>query len=343
MHFSMSSAICVIICLLPCGPFAPMGSFALQLVALVLFYLRTRTMTMYYYGLDIPIPWVMYGAIVSPVTVGALLHWRSDRNQFLVHRLTQRRAEQLQSEKERLDYERRFALHRQTKTGARGDEGQRRPRSETASDAPVSTEDVELSAAIEQGPSEPALSTTQEQMMSVAFAASSGSSSTSNRTTQEQMKSMAFAASSASGSTSNGELGDIDDIFQRRRKAGLAREFAFLAKLPSAFSLGGSSRRKSNAARAISLANLASITEATAASEEQGSGTGRSLGASVRPTIAKCAPNAAALGMSAATHGRRADGAVSEEDFGLSSPRQERAGAIGGSCGTVAAAGTPER
>ena len=280
MHFSMSSAICATICLLPCGPFAPMGSCALQLVGLVLFHLRKRTMTMYYYGLDIPIPWVMYGAIVAPVTFGALLHWRSDRNQFLVHRLTQRRAEQLQSEKERLDYERRFALHRQTKTGARGDEAQRRPRSEAASDpsALVSTMDFELSVAIESGPSEPALSTTQEQMMSVAFAASSGSSSTSNRTTQEQMKSMAFAASSASGSTSNGELGGIDDMFERRRKAGLTREFSFLTKLPSAFSFGGSSRRKNAAARAISWANLAAITEATAASEERGSETGSSLG-----------------------------------------------------------------
>ena len=91
--------------------------------------------------------------------------------------------------------------------------------------------------------------------------------------------SMAFAASSASGSTSNGELGGIDDMFERRRKAGLTREFSFLTKLPSAFSFGGSSRRKHDAARAISCANLASITEATAASEERGSETGSSLGA----------------------------------------------------------------
>jgi len=128
VHFAVVSAMCVSISLMPCAPFAPLGSFALQLVALALFFLRHRVMTLRYYGLAVPIPWFMYAVIVCPATFGTLVHWRAERNQFLVHCLTQRRAEQLSSEKERLDYERRFALQK----SARNDKEHRRPRSESS-------------------------------------------------------------------------------------------------------------------------------------------------------------------------------------------------------------------
>lgn len=233
MHFAMCSAGCVTICLLPCGPFAPIGSVVLQLVALSLIYLRNRAMTLRYYGLDLPIPWLMYAAIVCPTTLGALMYWRSARNQFLVQRLTQRRAEQLESEKERLDYERLFALH--SKGSSPNGEEHQQPRSEEASDAPVSIVDVELAASLDEP--EPA---ELAPMPSV----------------QEWSKSRTQAASTTSDSTSNGELCDIEDSFSRRPRV----RFAL-------FSLESSSRRTSSPAQS---GHAASFTEATGGCEPQG-------------------------------------------------------------------------
>lgn len=116
-HFAATGCMSGVMILMPAGPFAPAANFVLIAVFTALLHLRFKVSNEAYFGLPGPDHYaVFYAMLLAPAMLGfAMLHWRSERSRFLVSQLSRQRAElrleQLNVEKERLDYERRFALH----------------------------------------------------------------------------------------------------------------------------------------------------------------------------------------------------------------------------------------
>ena len=159
-HFAMTGCMAAFVSILPCGPYAPIGPMLLATALTTLLSWRFDLMSKYYHGLG-PIDNVafFYVLLLGPaLLLGLPLRGRSERARFLASQLSRLRSElrleQLQVEKERLDYERRFALHelqhRQSTSKSQPPPQQqqhRRPSAAAApssSGAPSSVTDVEL-------------------------------------------------------------------------------------------------------------------------------------------------------------------------------------------------------
>ena len=116
LHFAGAGCISIVISLVPCGPFAPLGTLLVMVGLVILGALRYRVMTLAHFDMEPPdISAFLYALLIIPVTINALTRQRAERHQFLLfvksRRQSELQLEQLRSEKERLDYERRFALH----------------------------------------------------------------------------------------------------------------------------------------------------------------------------------------------------------------------------------------
>ena len=116
LHFAGAGCISIVISLVPCGPFAPLGTLLVIVGLVIIGALRYRVNTLAHFDMEPPhISAFLYALLVIPVTINALTRQRAERHQFLLFLKSRRQSElqleQLRSEKERLDYERRFALH----------------------------------------------------------------------------------------------------------------------------------------------------------------------------------------------------------------------------------------
>ena len=117
-HFAATGCMGTIIAMLPTGPCAPAAPIALIVLLTLLHHLRFKVSNAWEFGLPEPdLSPMLYLLLLTPtLLVGTTMRLRSERIYFLVGHLSRRRAElrleQLNVEKERLDYERRFALHK---------------------------------------------------------------------------------------------------------------------------------------------------------------------------------------------------------------------------------------
>ena len=116
LHFAGAGCISMVISLVPCGPFAPLGTLLVMVGLVIIGALRYREVTLAHFGMEPPDNSAfLYALLIIPVTINALTRQRAERHQFLLFLKSRRQSElqleQLRSEKERLDYERRFALH----------------------------------------------------------------------------------------------------------------------------------------------------------------------------------------------------------------------------------------
>ena len=116
LQYAGTGCLAMFISLVPCGPFAPLASLIIVLGLTVVSAVRFKAMTRADFGMDPPgLSALCYSLVLVPVTISVLTRWRAERYQFLLFVRSRRQAElqleQLRQEKERLDYERRFALH----------------------------------------------------------------------------------------------------------------------------------------------------------------------------------------------------------------------------------------
>ena len=128
LHFAGAGCLSMVISLVPCGPFAPLGTILIMLGLVVIGALRFRVFMLDRFGMEPPDNSAfLYALLIVPVAINALTWRRAERHQFLMfvksRRQSELQLERLRQEKERLDYERRFAVHQMQRShGAAGED-----------------------------------------------------------------------------------------------------------------------------------------------------------------------------------------------------------------------------